>query len=51
MKIMVNKKFVLSEEEAKDLIWSEIMMEEEDNFTPDFKSNIYRIIKQIREEI
>jgi len=48
-KKMDNKKFVLSDEEAKDLVWKEIMEEVEDNFTPEFQAQVIKTIMKIRE--
>ena len=43
---MVN--FKLTEKEAKDLIWSDIMEENEDNFTSDFKAKVWEVVAEIR---
>ena len=44
----IKLKFVLTEKEAKDLVWSDVMEEVEDNFTEEFKEKVWEVIKKIR---
>ncbi|MFX0141419.1 MAG: hypothetical protein ACFFDN_47715 [Candidatus Hodarchaeota archaeon] len=36
--------------EAEDLVWKEILQEDKENFTPEFRETVIKIIKQIRSE-
>ncbi len=46
---MADKKFKLTNDQAKDLIWFEIMQETAENFTAAFRLKVYEVIDLIRE--
>ena len=43
------KNFKLSDAEARDLVWREIMMEDKENFTDSFRAKVRMAIQAIRE--
>ena len=34
-------------EQAKKLVWDEILIEDEENFTPEFRAKVIEVIKKI----
>ncbi|KKM26081.1 hypothetical protein LCGC14_1588610 [marine sediment metagenome] len=46
---MADKKFNLTEAEARDLVWKEIMQEDKENFTDSFRNQVLLVIQAIRE--
>ena len=48
---MADKKFKLTPDQAKDLIWFELLQEDPENFTAEFRLKVYEAIDLIREAI
>ncbi|KKM77626.1 hypothetical protein LCGC14_1368190, partial [marine sediment metagenome] len=42
---MADKKFKLSMAEARDLVWKELMQENEENFTDSFRNQVLLVIQ------
>lgn len=37
--------------EAEELVWREILQEDKDNFTPEFRAKVIKVIQKIKGEI
>ena len=48
---MADKKFKLTEAEANSLMWTMVLEEDEDNFTPEFRETVFNVIRKIREAV
>ena len=48
---MADKKFKLTEPEANYLLWSMVLEEDENNFTPEFREAVFNAIRKIREMV
>jgi len=40
----------ISFERALDLVWDQVLQEERENFTPEFRENVKWVVNTIREE-